>query len=130
MWGLLISSKWSLRVLLFQEKPDGDQCAEPKTEPGSAGAKLPLQGDGDPGSRPGVSSTQLPAKPDQLDPTSAAASAPPPVRSPLGPREQIHIRRPPSPIASLMDRYADAGSRTSTQLSSTDLLNPNRFYKK
>lgn len=128
-WGLLSSRKRFLHVLLFQEKPDGDQSTEPKTDPGSAGPKLSLQGAGDSGPTPGLSSTQLLVKADPLDP-SPAASDPPAARSPVGPREPVLIRRPPSPMASLLDRYGDTGSRSSTHLTSTDLLKTSRFYQK
>lgn len=94
MQGLLISRKHFFRVFLFQEKPDGDPSTEPKTDPESAGARHLLQGDGDPGSTPGVSSTQLSAKLDQLGPTSAAAPDPPVARFSLGPREPALLRWP------------------------------------
>ena len=126
---LLFSYKCFLCVFLFQEKPDRDQSTEPKTDPGSAGAKLSLQGDGDPGSTPGVYLVQLPAKADQPDPSCAAAADA--LAGPsLGPREQARLRLSPSPMASLLDRYGDAGSRPNTHLTSTDLRKPYRFYQK
>lgn len=123
-WGLLIGWKRFLCVLLFQENLGGDRCTEPKTDPGSAKAKLSLQPDGDPGSTPGISSKQLPAKADQLDPPPAA-SEPPAAGSSLQP----FLRRPPSPIVSL-DRCGDGGGRPTTHLTSTDILKTSRFYQK
>lgn len=127
--GLVISRTAGQHLVLFQEKPDGDQSTEPKTDPESAGATLSLQGDGEPDPAPGVSSVSIPAKLAKLDPPPAA-SDPLAGRSSLGVRQQAPLRQPTSPMESLMDRYGDPGGRNTTHLTSSDLLKPTRFYQK
>lgn len=116
-------------VILFQEKADGDQSTEPKTDLASAGATIPLQGDSKPDPATYVSSVQIPGKLEKRDPPPAA-SDPLAGRSSLGVLQQAPLRRPTSPMESLMDRHGEPGSRTTTHLTSSDLLKPNRFYQK
>lgn len=117
------------RVISFQEKADGDQSAEPKTDPGSAGATISLQGDSKPDPATYVSSVQIPGKLEKMDPPPSA-SDPLAGRSSLGVLQQSPLRRPTSTMESLMERHGEPGSRTTTSLTSSDLLKPYRFYQK
>lgn len=142
------------RVISFQEKADEDQSTEPKTDPGSAGATISQQGDSKPDPATYVSSVQIPGKLEKLDPAPAAsdllagrsslgvqqqaplldpapaASDPLAGRSSLGVLQQAPLRRPTNPMESLMDKPGEPGSRTTTHLTSSDLLKPYRFYQK
>lgn len=115
-------------VISFQEKTDGEQSTEPKTDPGSAGAKSSLQGDSKPDPATYVSSVQIPGKQEKLE-SPPAASDPLAGRSSLGVLQQAPLRRP-SPMESLMDRHGEPGSHTTTHLTSSDLLKPYRSYQK
>lgn len=116
-------------VISFQEKADGDQSTEPKTDPASAGTTVSLQGDSKPDPATCVSSVQIPGKLEKLDPPPAA-SDPLAGRSSAGILQQAPLRRPTTPMESLIDRPGEPGSRTTTHLTSSDLLKPYRFYQK
>lgn len=124
--GVVIVGTAGQLVILFQEKADGDQNTEPKTDIGSAGATLSKQCDSKPDPATYVSSVQIPGK---LDPPPTA-SDPLAGCSSLGVLQQAPLRRPTSPMESLMDRHREPGSRTTTHLTSSDLLKPYRFNQK
>lgn len=116
-------------LLSFQEKADEDQSTEPKTDPGSAGTTSCLPGDGKPDPATCVSSVQIPGKLEKPDLPPAASDHLAGCSS-LGVRQQAPLRKPTSPMESLMDRQGEPGSRTTTHLTSSDLLKPYRFYQK
>lgn len=121
-------------LISFQESPDGEQKGEPKTEmsgSGGGGLSSPSGSSSKPGVAPVVSFTSLPSKPVmKLDPQGTPAVSKPSVSvSSLSIADRAPIRRPPSPMESLMGsprRFGDAGTRSTSHLTSSDLL---RGYK-
>lgn len=133
------------------------QSDEPKTtESGSGGVELSPPGDsisisttispivstgtststsgGSSATKPVVSYVSLPSKPVvKLDPSSSSAATVPTTSSAtLSIGDRAPIRRPVSPMESLMGsprRYGEGGSRTTSHLSSSDILRGSKSYK-
>lgn len=121
-------------LVSFQDSPDGEKCSEPKMEvSGSSGGEL------SPPKTGGTSVTSyasLPSKPvvkpDPLPP-SALSKAPTPSSylSTLSTGDRASVRKPISPMESLMGnprRYGDGTTRSTTHLTSSDLLRGPKPY--
>ena len=141
---VFICSSFGLVALIsFQESPDGEQSSMPKTEKsgsGDGGLSAP-SGSSSKGGAPSVSFASLPSKPlVKLDPQSPPAPAPAPapaqssnpsVSSNLLSYGDRAIRRPPSPMEALMGsprKQGDGGTRSSSKLTSSDLLRGPKPY--
>lgn len=126
-----------LDVASLQELQEGEQSSEPKMESsGPAGGELSAPSasgsSSKPGGSPTVSYSLLPSKPlVKLDTPSATPQ--PSVSSSLpSTGDRTQVRRTPSPIENLLGsprRYGDGESRSTSYLTSSDILKGPRPYQ-
>lgn len=128
---------FTLDVVLLQGCPEGKQSSEPKMESsGSAGGELSAPSASGSSSKPEGSTTVsyslLPSKPLVKLDTPSATPQPSVSSSSLSIGDRTQVRRTPSPMENLIGsprRYGDGESRTSSYLTSSDLLKGPRPYQ-
>lgn len=131
------SSCGVLALMSFQESPDSEKSCDPKMQSsGCGGSELSASSGSSskPGGAPVVTFVPLPSKPVvKLDPLSPSAVSKPSVSgSSLSMGDRAPIRRPASPMEALMGsprRYGDGSTRSTTHLTSSDLLRGPKPYQ-